>query len=136
MPKNKEKREKRGGVVMSTAIICILLIVIAIFSIKSYMKKLSHGCCGGGDTERKVKVSDKNISHYPYHKKIQIEGMTCKNCAMRIENAFNNEDGCYAIVHLKQKNADLYLKNSCTDEEIEQLIQKIGYQAIGIQDLS
>ena len=31
---------------MSTAIICAVLIVIAIIGIKSYAKKLTSGCCG------------------------------------------------------------------------------------------
>ena len=117
----------------STAIICLILLIIAIFGIRSYMRKLSHGCCGsGGDVEKKIKVQDRELSHYPHHWVIEIEGMTCKNCAMRIENAFNIEEGCYAKVDLKKKMADLYTKFECTESEIKERIRKSGYQTVQI----
>lgn len=31
---------------MATTIICIILVVICVLGIRSYVKKLSHGCCG------------------------------------------------------------------------------------------
>ncbi|MDD6991158.1 MAG: hypothetical protein PUI48_04955 [Oscillospiraceae bacterium] len=40
---------------MATGIIIALLIAICITAIKSYLKKLAHGCCGaGGDDEKTV----------------------------------------------------------------------------------
>ena len=38
--------QAKEGDIMSTAIICAVLIVIAIIGIKSYAKKLTSGCCG------------------------------------------------------------------------------------------
>ena len=63
---------------MSTAIIVAVLIVIAVIAIRSYAKKLTSGCCGG-ETEhvKKIKVEDKDVSHYPYCVQIGIDGMTC-----------------------------------------------------------
>ena len=41
---------------MGTAVIIVILIVIVIFSVKSYMKKLASGCCGAGeDKVKKIK---------------------------------------------------------------------------------
>lgn len=38
---------------MGTAIIVAVIIVICVFAVRSYIKKLSHGCCGvGGDDEK------------------------------------------------------------------------------------
>ena len=34
---------------MSTVIIVAVIAVICVFGIKSYVKKLSYGCCGAGD---------------------------------------------------------------------------------------
>ena len=36
----------------------VLIVVFAIFVIKSYVKKLSEGCCGssGGDKVKKIKI--------------------------------------------------------------------------------
>ena len=45
---------------MTTTIIVIILIIIGIFSVKSYLKKITRGCCGGeiDSTVKKVKPQD------------------------------------------------------------------------------
>lgn len=64
---------------MSNAILIIVLIVFCIFSIKSYMKKLAHGCCGSdSDVIQNVKVRDKDPSHYPCQTVLLVEDMVCK----------------------------------------------------------
>lgn len=64
---------------VSTIIICAVLVLIAFFAIRNYIKKLSNGCCGAeGDGIQKVKPSDTNKNNYPFSKTIEIEGITCK----------------------------------------------------------
>lgn len=50
---------------MTTTIIVIILIVLGIFSVKSYLKKITRGCCGGetDSPAKKIKPQDlkKNI---------------------------------------------------------------------------
>ena len=45
---------------MSTFVIVLILVVIGVFGVKSYCKKLSSGCCGAssGPSEKKMKVKD------------------------------------------------------------------------------
>lgn len=113
---------------MATAIIVCVLILICIFSIKSYVRKLSQGCCGsGGDKENKVEVEDKNPAHYPYRNKVEIEGMTCKNCRLRVENAFNEKEGVWARVDLKKKELLLYTKSPMEEADIRMTVAKLGY---------
>ena len=52
----KPQNSKEGMFIkMATGIIIALLIAICITAIKSYLKKLAHGCCGaGGDDEKTV----------------------------------------------------------------------------------
>ena len=46
-------------------IILIIIVLICIYSIKSYMKKLQNGCCGGeSEPNKKHVLKIKNISHY------------------------------------------------------------------------
>ena len=46
---------------VSTIIICAVLVLIAFFAIRNYIKKLSNGCCGAeSDGIKKVKTSDIN----------------------------------------------------------------------------
>ena len=87
------------------AAIFVASIILLIIMMK---KKLLHGgsCCGGHEApESKVKVADKNISHYDYHYEVSIEGMVCSNCATRVENALNGNDGIYAKADLGNKKA-------------------------------
>lgn len=76
----------------ATIIICVVIAAICIFAVISYRKKLKNGCCGGGGDEVKhVKPQDTNVNDYDHVYRMDIEGMHCKNCAMRIENAFNEQ---------------------------------------------
>ena len=71
----------------ATIIICVVIAAICIFAVISYRKKLKNGCCGGGGDEVKhVKPQDTNVNDYDHVYRMDIEGMHCKNCAMRIEN--------------------------------------------------
>ena len=78
--------------VWPTVIICAVLALIAALAIRSYVKKLQNGCCGaGGDSEKRLRPPDRELSHYPYAWRIKIDGMSCKRCALRIENAFHEK---------------------------------------------
>ena len=51
---------------MPTVIICLVLLVIVIFAVRSYLKKLKSGCCGsGGDEVKRVRPADRDVYHYP-----------------------------------------------------------------------
>lgn len=113
--------------------IIILLAVLAAAAAASYVKKLSSGCCGaGGDKEKKILPQDTDISSYPYLCRVGIEGMTCKNCAMRIENVFNKREGFYASVDFKNNTAEIRTKNPPTDFEIRSTIVGLGYSVVSI----
>lgn len=115
---------------MSTAIIVIALILICIFSAKGYIKRLQHGCCGGGSGEvpqKKVKVTDKNKANYPYTAVLEIDGMTCSRCAQCIENSFNSIDGTWAKVNLEEKNALIRMKTHLDEDTIRQIVRNAGY---------
>ena len=118
---------------MPTAIICIVLVVICIIGIRSYCKKLKSGCCGaGGDEVKRVKPADKDITNYAYTYQIKIEGMTCRNCAMRIENMFNEQEGFYAKVNLKKKLAEVHSKQEVPQGDLKRMVLQIGYQPVSI----
>ncbi|MDO4332990.1 MAG: heavy metal-associated domain-containing protein [Eubacteriales bacterium] len=118
---------------ISTAIIVAGLVVICVLSVKSYMKKLRNGCCGGGDgPEKKVKVADKNKEHYSYTVQAVIDGMVCGNCATRVENAFNRMDGVWARVDLGQKQATIRSKEPLKEEDIKDVVRQAGYTVMKI----
>ena len=53
-----------SGGTISTAVICVILAVICIFSVKKYRKKLTSGCCGAGG-EGTVKQSPLSVHKNP-----------------------------------------------------------------------
>ena len=113
---------------MSTVIICLVLAAICVYSIITYRKKISSGCCGSGGGEIKIKPKDTNAKNYPYEYYAGVDGMTCAHCKLRVDNAFNGLDGVYARVLEKLnslKKADalkiidgLILKNAKSGETV------------------
>ena len=112
---------------MSTAIICAVLIVIAIIGIKSYAKKLTSGCCGASSqpSVKKMKVKDK--SHYPYSRLLKVDGMSCGNCASHVENALNSLEGVWAQVDLEKGEALVRMKQEYGNNELKQAVKDAGY---------
>lgn len=116
---------------MGTVIVVAILVIICIYGVISYRKKLTEGCCGGGgDSVKKVKASDKNISHYPYTAVIGVEGMTCAKCQTRVENAFNAQDGMWGEVNLEKKQVTVHLKQKQDEQTLKALIEKAGYMPL------
>ena len=112
---------------MATAIIVVLLVLLAVYSVKSFTKKMANGCCGGGDAPHKEKVADRDPSHYPYHATLKIGGMSCKNSEIRVENALNTLDGVWARVSLRDKAADVRLKRPLSAEQLAAPVCRAGY---------
>lgn len=125
-----------SGGTISTAVICVMLAVICIFSVKKYRKKLTSGCCGAGGegTVKKRRVSDRNKAHYPYTKILKIDGMSCGNCANRVENALNALDGVWASVDLGSQEALVRMKQPMDPELLKNAVRKQGYTVIRITD--
>ena len=112
---------------MANGIIILVLVIIAVFAVKSYMKKLTHGCCGGGgDAPCRIKVADKNKNNYPYEIKLKIEGMSCQNCAVRVENALNSQPGVWAQVNLSSKQALVRMKQPVETALLCSVVAKAG----------
>ena len=113
---------------IGTIIIILILVIICIFSFRGYLKKLANGCCGsGGDSVKKVKVTDKDASHYPYSVKLEIEGMTCGNCKARVENALNSLDGVWAEVDLGTNSAIVRMKEKLSNDDLRKTVLHSGY---------
>lgn len=112
---------------MTTGIIISALVVLCFIAVRTYVKKLSHGCCGaGGDKEKKVaKTADP--AEYKYRYSVKIGGMTCKNCAVRIENAFNRQEGFFARVNFKSGTAEVSAKEPLSGFVIRQTVVGLGY---------
>lgn len=106
----------------------VLIVVFAIFVIKSYVKKLSEGCCGssGGDKVKKIKVKDKDKSHYPYKAILTVDGMVCQGCESKIENTLNNLEGVWAKANASTKEVTVLMKNKIDEKTLKKTVNTIG----------
>ncbi len=118
---------------MATVIICLVLFFLVLLGIKNFLKRMSSGCCSGGDTLRRLPVHDKNQAHYPYTVMLKVDGMTCRNCAVRVENALNTLDGVWARVNLEDKTAVVCLKQDLSDEQLAAPVCRAGYTVLEVQ---
>ena len=112
---------------MEYAIVGIVIIVLAGFVIKGYMKKLSSGCCGaGGDTAQKAKIADKNKAHYPYSAVLTVDGMMCSACETRVENALNVIDGVWAKASSSEGKVHVLMKTPIDEKTFRTAINDLG----------
>ena len=72
-------------------------------------------------------MADKNIRHYNYHYEVAIEGMVCSNCATRVENALNKNDGIYAKVDLEHKKAVIHAKQEISKADVARYLKELPY---------
>lgn len=120
---------------MSTAIILVILVLVCVFSVKSYIKKLSRGggCCGEHEEqEKKVRVADHDKSHYPYTVTLRIDGMTCGNCARRVENALNRMEGTWATADFFEGKATVRTKQPADAEVLRRAVGDAGYTMLEV----
>ncbi|MBR1707854.1 MAG: cation transporter [Clostridia bacterium] len=115
---------------MGNGIIILLLLALGAFAIVKTVRKMSKGsgCCGEHEqTPEKVRVADRNKAHYPFCVEAEIGGMTCTNCARRVENALNAEDGVYASVNYDKKSVQIYSKQEMNMDHLREIIREAGY---------
>ena len=117
---------------MTDAVIAVILIAVLIFALNGARKRLKHGCCGGGAV--KIRPRDKNLSRYEYKTKVYISGMTCPNCKLRVENAFNEKADCAAKVNLKKGFATVWTKHKPNEDFFKSTVSKHGYSVIRIEE--
>lgn len=114
---------------MGTAVVLGILLVCCFIGLRSTIKRVAHGCCGsGGDTVKRVKPADTDLSHYPYTYRMQVGGMTCGECKKRVENALNALEGVYATVNRKEGSAVVHGKKELDAEQLCQAVLAAGYE--------
>lgn len=117
---------------MATAIVGVIVLVALYFAFKGVIKhwRGESSCCGGGaitpppKKELKGTIVDTKI--------VDIEGMTCGNCKIRVEQALDSIDGAAAEVNLHRNHAVVKMTREVSDDEIRQALAGSGYTITGI----
>ena len=122
---------------MITYVLVAVIVLICVYAGYSSVKKLRKGgdCCGEREAaEKKVRVEDRDKSHYPYAVTLAIEGMMCTNCARKVENAFNRQDGMWAKVDFAARKALVRMKQPADDADLRRIVRETGYTVLRIED--
>ncbi len=112
----------------------IIIAILAIILILAVLRTIKHfkggGCCSNGSTT----IRDKKTLTAPVigEKTLTIEGMSCENCEIRVENALNRLDGVLAKVRWKKKIASVSYSAEISDETLRKTVEDLGYQVTSI----
>ena len=120
---------------MGTIFVIAILLAIGVLSVKSVIHRIRHGsaCCGEREApEKKVRVQDKNKSHYPYNYILSVDGMHCSNCTRHVENALNSIDGLWATANMEKKSVTVLSKVELESADLERNVREAGYTVLDI----
>ncbi len=124
---------------MGNVIISLVLLLLIGVSFARIIRIVKYGgsCCGGGsDMAPKVKVADKNRSHYPYSYLLKVEGMVCSGCVRNVENAINSDGELWAEADLGNKEVKVLAKRKMGRDDFLKLFEKTHYTLSDIEQIS
>ncbi len=114
----------------NVVLILLLMTLLAIAALRVRKHFSGGGCCGStSDTIRTRKKLDAPIL---CQKRLRIDGMHCKNCQARVENAVNRLDGAACVVDLRKNVATVDCAREISDELLRQTVEKLGYSVLEI----
>ena len=111
---------------MANFVIIAVIVTVAAFGAVSTVRhfKGQGGCCGGGG----YKPKKKKLSGVIYQKTVQVEGMHCKNCKNRVEEAVNDIRGVAGRVDLRKGELTVSYARDVDDELIKARVERAGYK--------
>ena len=123
---------------MIHAFIIVILVAILAWALQTCIEKFKKGggCCPEHEeTVKRTVVRDRNKSHYPWKITLQIGGMTCDNCARKVENALNKLDGVWAKVSISDQKATVLCKTQPDAQLLSRTVQQAGYAVTGCSEI-
>lgn len=107
---------------------CVLAVVVGM-AVGMTIRKLRKGggCCQEHESVASIRAADRKKAHYPYRVQLEIGGMTCGNCAVRVANALNALEDTLAKVSYETKNAEVYCKQIPDETILRKAVMDAGY---------
>lgn len=121
---------------MADALVIVLLVAAAVSGLLLARRRARRGsaCCGERDeAPRRLRVTDRDKSHYPHVITCAVGGMTCENCAIRVENALNSLPGTWASVSIASREATIRSKDEPDLDALRQAVSTAGYALLSPQ---
>ncbi|MDD4969541.1 MAG: heavy metal translocating P-type ATPase [Paludibacter sp.] len=73
-----------------------------------------------------------NKNNIMIEKTLQIKGMSCPHCSMRVEKVLNSIEGVEAQVDLESNSAKVKLTHEVSDETLKSAVDAIGYEVVDV----
>ena len=116
---------------MENFIIIAILLAIIVFALLRAKKHFGGGCCSSGSNI--IRLRKTLDAPQIGQKTMTIEGMTCENCGIRVENALNRLDGVASRVNWKMKKAIVAYSADVSDEQLRDAVERMGYRVISVR---
>ncbi len=113
-----------------TVLAALAAAALITFAVRRFLIRARRGsaCCGDKPKPvRRARVADRQKSHYPYVLTARITGMTCDNCAARVENALNAHEGVWATVRVDTARAVIRSRVPLSPAEVRSIVHQAGY---------
>lgn len=120
-----------NGVIIALLAAAVIAAALAV----ARRSRRGGGCCGEHETVRRTGVADRNPAHYPHEAALDIGGMTCDNCARRVENALNGLDGVWATVRIDSRSARVRCKVKPDEAALRSAVRAAGYVVTGYREV-
>ena len=131
---------------IATIVLGVVIAAILAFGLRkmyrSYFKGEAaccdaEGCssCGGGCAmktalEQSYRDRVEKIEKFPIHRTIDVDGMTCEKCIVKVIRALEKIDGVtIAAASLEKQSAQVGLKENISDDVLRDAINRAGYHA-------
>lgn len=115
---------------MANAIIILTITIMVGVGIRHMYRMIRYGssCCGsGGVMEKRIRVKDRNRSHYPFSYRVIVDGMVCGGCARKVENTINSIDGLWGSVNLERKEVIILSRTEMRREDLVRVLDGTSY---------
>lgn len=118
---------------MADVLLVLVLACVVVAGVVAMRKRARQGsaCCGEREeAPQRVRVTDRNKAHYPYVTTLAVGGMTCENCAIKVENALNVLPDTWATVSIDSHEARVLTKDAPNEATLRAAIREAGYVAL------
>ena len=121
---------------MADMLLVVILGVAVVLAFLVARRRARQGseCCGTREEAPvRLRVQDRDKTHYPYATELAIGGMTCENCAIKVENALNGLPGVWATASIGTHAALVRTKEEPDEASMRAVVRKAGYVVTSVE---